>query len=164
MPIAVTIITIKLFSQLHFSTFLSPFCRCRQLFNDHLFYTRHPWLVSKESSLFNYSDGTREFTLHLFRDIHVFWCWTSYIVLKLCQPGEIVIIQVRRNKVLSECRLERKRQSDQRKQEVKGVKPVERNAQRSKKGRWDRQNTARETRKRTRKGISKKANIQRRAT
>ena len=126
---------IKLFSQLHFSTFLSPFCRCRQLFNDHLFYTRQPWLVSKESSLFNYSDGTREFTLHLFRDIHVFWCWTSYIVLKLCQPGETVIIQVRRNKVLSESRLERKRQSDRRKQEVKAwresrktLKKVRRNA------------------------------------
>ena len=42
--------------------------------------------------------------------------------LKLCQPEEIVIIQVGGERVFSENRLERKIQSDQRKQEVKGVK------------------------------------------
>ena len=47
--------------------------------------------------------------------------------LKLCRPEEIVLIQVRGERVLSENRLERKRQSDQRKQEVKGVKRVEKN-------------------------------------
>ena len=52
---------------------------------------------------------------------------------KTFQPEEIVIIQVRRERVLSENRLERKRQSDQRKQEVKGVKRVEENAQEIKK-------------------------------
>ena len=49
--------------------------------------------------------------------------------LKLCQPQEIVMIQVRGERVLSENGLERKRQSSQRKQEVKGVKRVEKNAQ-----------------------------------
>ena len=69
------------------------------------------------------------------------------------------MIQVRGERVLSENRLERKRQSDQRKQEVKGVKRVEKNAQEIWKGRQSRQNKARGTRKRTRKGINKKANI-----
>ena len=36
-----------------------------------------------------------------------------------------IIIQVREDRVLSENRLERNRQSDQKKQEVKGVKRVE---------------------------------------
>ena len=39
------------------------------------------------------------------------------------------MIQVRGERVLSENRLDRKRQSNQRKQEVKGVKRVEKNAQ-----------------------------------
>ena len=51
--------------------------------------------------------------------------------LKLCQPEEIVIIQVGGGRVFSENGLERKIQSDQRKQEVKGVKRVEKNAQES---------------------------------
>ena len=42
--------------------------------------------------------------------------------LKLCQPEEIAIIQARGGRVLSENRLEGKRQSHQRKQEVKGVR------------------------------------------
>ena len=41
------------------------------------------------------------------------------------------MIQVRGERVLSENGLERKRQSSQRKQEVKGVKRVEKNAQES---------------------------------
>ena len=41
------------------------------------------------------------------------------------------MIQVRGERVLSENRLDRKRQSNQRKQEVKGVKRVEKNAQES---------------------------------
>ena len=53
------------------------------------------------------------------------------VELKLCQPEEIVIIQVRGERVLSENRLERKRQSGQRKQEVKGVKRVDKNAKES---------------------------------
>ena len=56
---------------------------------------------------------------------------TIPVELKLCQPKEIVIIQVRGERVLSENRLERKRQSDQRKQEVKGVKRVDKNAKES---------------------------------
>ena len=56
---------------------------------------------------------------------------TIPVELKLCQPEEIVIIQVRGERVLSENRLERKRQSDQRKQEVKGVKRVDKNAKES---------------------------------
>ena len=50
--------------------------------------------------------------------------------LKLCQPEEIVIIQVGGERVFSENRLERKIQSDQ-KVKVKGVKRVEKNAQES---------------------------------
>ena len=50
---------------------------------------------------------------------------------KTFQPEEIDIIQVRGEGILSENRLERKRQSDQRKQEVKGVKRVEENAEES---------------------------------
>ena len=41
------------------------------------------------------------------------------------------MIQIREERVLSENRLQRKRQSDQRGQEVKGVKLVEKNAQES---------------------------------
>ena len=41
------------------------------------------------------------------------------------------MIQVRGKKVLSENSMERKRQSDQRKQEVKAVQGVEKNAQES---------------------------------
>ena len=41
---------------------------------------------------------------------------------KLCQPEEIDIIQVRGERVLIENRLDIKRQSDQRKQQVNGVK------------------------------------------
>ena len=52
---------------------------------------------------------------------------------KTFQPEEIDIIQVRGEGILSENRLERKRQGDQRKQEVKGVKRVEENAEESKK-------------------------------
>ena len=48
-----------------------------------------------------------------------------------CQPQEIDIIQVRGEMVLIENKLERKRQSDQRKQEVKGVRQVEKNAKES---------------------------------
>ena len=54
--------------------------------------------------------------------------------LTLCQPEEIVIIPVREERVLSENWLERKRQSDQRKQEVKGVKRVKKYALESWKG------------------------------
>ena len=54
--------------------------------------------------------------------------------LTLCQPEEIVIIPVREERVLSENWLERKRQSDQRKQEVKGVKRVKKFALESWKG------------------------------
>ena len=50
---------------------------------------------------------------------------------KTFQPEEIDIIQVRGEGILSDNRLERKRQSDQRKQEVKGVKRVEENAEES---------------------------------
>ena len=53
---------------------------------------------------------------------------TIPVELKLCQPEEIVIIQVRGERVLSGNRLERKRQSGQRKQELKGVKRVDKNA------------------------------------
>ena len=53
------------------------------------------------------------------------------VELKLCQPEEIVIIQVRGERVLIENRLERKRQRGQRKQEVKGVKRVDKNAKES---------------------------------
>ena len=41
------------------------------------------------------------------------------------------MIQVRGERVLSESRLERKRKGDQRKQEVKGVERVEKNARES---------------------------------
>ena len=41
---------------------------------------------------------------------------------------KLIMIQVRGAGVLGENRLERKRQSDQRKQEVKGVKRVQKNA------------------------------------
>ena len=51
--------------------------------------------------------------------------------LRLCQPEEIVIIQVRGERVLSENKLERKTQSGQRQQEVKGVERIEKNAQES---------------------------------
>ena len=54
--------------------------------------------------------------------------------LTLCQPEEIVIIPVREERVLSENWLERKRQSDQRKQEVKDVKRVKKYALESWKG------------------------------
>ena len=47
--------------------------------------------------------------------------------VKTLSTGKIVLIKVRGERVLSENRLERKRQSDQRKQEVKGVKRVEKN-------------------------------------
>ena len=66
------------------------------------------------------------------------------------------IIQVRGERVLIENRLNIKRQSDQRKQQVNGVKKI---AQESYKGRQNRQNTARGTRKRTIKDISKKASF-----
>ena len=56
---------------------------------------------------------------------------TIPVELKLCQPEEIVIIQVRGERVLSGNRLERKRQSGQRKQELKGVKRVDKNAKES---------------------------------
>ena len=55
------------------------------------------------------------------------------------------MIQVRGERVLSENRLDRKRQSNQRKQEVKGVKRIEKNAQEIWKGR---QNKRREERER----------------
>ena len=83
----------------------------------------------------------------------------STTAVKLCQSEEIVITQVQGERVLSENRLERKRQSNQRKLEVKGVKRVEKSAQESYKGRQNRQNTARGTQKRPRKGISKKENF-----
>ena len=41
---------------------------------------------------------------------------------------KLIMIQVRGEGVLGENRLERKRQSDQRKHEVKGVKRVQKNA------------------------------------
>ena len=56
---------------------------------------------------------------------------TIPVELKLCQPEEIVIIQVRGERVLSGNRLDIKRQSDQRKQELKGVKRVDKNAKES---------------------------------
>ena len=52
--------------------------------------------------------------------------------------------------------MKRNRQSDQKKQEVKDVKRVEKNALESSRGHKNRQNTARGTRRRTRKDISKK--------
>ena len=48
---------------------------------------------------------------------------------------EIAIIQVRGARVLSEDRLDRKRQYDQRRQDVKGVKRIVKNAQESLRGR-----------------------------
>ena len=41
---------------------------------------------------------------------------------------KLIMIQVRGEGILGENRLEQKRQSDQRKQEVKGVKRVQKNA------------------------------------
>ena len=52
--------------------------------------------------------------------------------------------------------MKRNRQSDQKKQEAKDVKRVEKNALESSRGHRNRQNTARGTRRRTRKDISKK--------
>ena len=49
----------------------------------------------------------------------------------LCQRDEIVIIQVLGDRVLTKNRLKKKRQSDRKKQEVKGVKRVGKNAQES---------------------------------
>ena len=49
------------------------------------------------------------------------------VELKLCQPQEIVMIQDRRVRVLSENGW-KERQSGQRKQEIKGVNRVEKNA------------------------------------
>ena len=74
------------------------------------------------------------------------------------------MIQVPGERVLSENRLDIKRQSDKRKQQVNSVKRVQKIAQEGQKGRQNRQNTARGTRKRTRKGTSKKGSIQRGAT
>ena len=54
---------------------------------------------------------------------------------------------------MNENRPERKRQSNQTKQEVIGVKRVEKNAQESWKGHQNRQNATRGTRKRKRKGV-----------
>ena len=48
---------------------------------------------------------------------------------------------------------------DQKKQEVKEVKRVDKKAQDSLRGHHNRQNTVKGTRKRTRKDINKKANI-----
>ena len=45
--------------------------------------------------------------------------------LKLCQLEEIIIIQVRGERVLSESRLERERESDQKEQEEKCEERVE---------------------------------------
>ena len=50
------------------------------------------------------------------------------IPAELCQPKEIVLIQVSGERVLSENKLKRKRQSDQRRQEVIGGKRFEKNA------------------------------------
>ena len=58
-------------------------------------------------------------------------------------------------RVLIENRLDIKRESDQRKQQVNGVKRVQKISQESYKGCQYRQNTARGTRKRTIKGIGK---------
>ena len=80
-------------------------------------------------------------------------------MFKLCQPEEVVIIQVRGGRVLIENRLDIERQSDQRKQQINGVKRVQKIAQESYIGRQKRQNTARGTQKRTIKGISKKASF-----
>ena len=52
---------------------------------------------------------------------------------KLCQPEEVVIIQVRGERVLVENRLDIKRHSDQRKQHVNGVKRVQKIAQKVRK-------------------------------
>ena len=69
------------------------------------------------------------------------------------------MFQVRGERVLSENRMKRKRLSDRKKQEVKDVKRVEKNAQESQRGHQNRQNTVKGTRRRTRKDISIKANI-----
>ena len=65
------------------------------------------------------------------------WLGCSLIVtlsiLQLIINSEIVIIQVRGEKVLSDHRLKRKTKSDLRKQEIKGVKRVEKNAKRARK-------------------------------
>ena len=69
------------------------------------------------------------------------------------------IIQVRGERVLIENRLNIKRQMIQRKQKVNSVKRVQKIALESLKGHQNRQNTARGTRKRTIKDISKKASF-----
>ena len=69
------------------------------------------------------------------------------------------MFQVRGERVLSENRMKRKRLGDQKKQEIKDVKRVEKNAQESQRGHQNRQNTVKGTRRRTRKDIGKKANI-----
>ena len=69
------------------------------------------------------------------------------------------MIQVRGERVLIENRLDVKRQNDQRKQQVNGVMRVQKIAQESYKGRQNRQNMARGTRKRSIKGIIKKASF-----
>ena len=56
---------------------------------------------------------------------------TIPVELKLFRREEIVIVLVREERVLSGNRLKGKRQSDRKKQEVKGVKQVEKNAQES---------------------------------
>ena len=69
------------------------------------------------------------------------------------------MFQVRGERVLRENRMKRKRLGDQKKQEIKDVKRVEKNAQESQRGHQNRQNTVKGTRRRTRKDIGKKANI-----
>ena len=69
------------------------------------------------------------------------------------------MFQVRGERVLSENRMKRKRLGDQKKQAIKDVKRVEKNAQESQRGHQNRQNTVKGTRRRTRKDIGKKANI-----
>ena len=79
--------------------------------------------------------------------------------LKLCQPEEIVIIQVGGERVFSENRLERKIQSDQRKQEVKGVKRVEKTRKKVRKDAEISGIRQEEREREQREGISKKASF-----
>ena len=66
------------------------------------------------------------------------------------------MIQVCGKSVLSQNWMKRKRLSDPKKKEVKDIKRVEKNAQESQRGHQNRQNTVKGTRKRTRKGLSKR--------
>ena len=77
---------------------------------------------SYSSTLMQCTGDTR---LGTTRELHV---GRVTIPAELCQPKQIVLIQVSGERVLSENKLKRKRQSDQRRQEVIGGKRFEKNA------------------------------------